>query len=183
LTELSTKKNSKRKQEIMFILILAAGVVVFSVFWGWSFTYHPPPDWKDVIPGVSGDKSTNITTGTFNVTVEQWSIVWWPSGSSPLDKCAIEIYNASSDVKLQEFTLATNGQETSVQHAGAGAKGSYYLKIQVYDSVEYEGSWYIRVLQYRPEPPYEVWIGWIVVIGIAAFLVYIGYASYKVLRE
>lgn len=170
-------------QEIKFMLILTVGVIVISVFWGWSFTYRPPPDWKDVIPRVSGDKSTNITTGTFNVTVERWSIIWSPSDSSPLDKCAIEIHNASDDVKLQEFTLATTWPMMSTGHEGTGAKGSYYLKIQVYDSREYEDSWSVQVREYRPEPPYEVWIAWTIVIVIAVVLVYVGYTSYKVLRE
>jgi len=174
-------------KEIRHILILVIGVVLFSVAAGWILTDQPPPsDWTNVIPTITGNKSMNITTSTFKVASEKWEIVWWPRDSNPLDKCAIEIYNASTDMKLQEFILSTDWPEISTGSEDIRTTGSFYLKIQVYQSQlgALNGMpWTIRVREYKPQPPFHVWIALIIVIGIAIILVYLGYESYKFLSK
>jgi len=180
MAALCSKENSKSIREIRYIAILVIGVVLFSAVGVWILTYKPPSDWENVIPTISGAKSTNITTDTFNITGEKWQIGWWPSSS--LDKCGIEIYNASTDMKLQQFTISTTGAEVNTDSGDIEETGSFYLEIQVNVGQEY-GSWIIRVREYKPQPPFHVWIVWIIVMGIATMLVYLGYESYKVFRE
>jgi len=104
-------------KDTRYILYLVIGSVLFWVAVVQIVTYQPPPDWINVIPTIEGYISKNLTTSTFDVTSEKWQILFWPSGSVPPDKCAIEIYDASTDMKLREFTLSTSWSEVSTGSA------------------------------------------------------------------
>jgi len=172
-------------KEIRFILILVIGGVLF---WavvaelGVLTQQSPTPDWRYVIPAIRDVKSMNITTSTFNVTGEKWQVLWYPGVSNPQDWCFVEIYNASTNVKLQEF----NWSETNAESGDIKTIGSFYLKIQVYKSqvVDARYHWTIAVWEYKPQPPPpQVWLALIILIAIATALAYIGYEIFKVFRE
>lgn len=163
------------------ILILAIGGVLFWVALGQYATSQSHLDWIDVIPYMHGQTSKNLTTSAFNVTGEKWGISWWPGGSG--NKCTIEIYDASTDMKLQEFTLSVNWPEVSAGTGDIETTGSFYLEIQVYTRIEHVESWIIRVREYKPQPPFLLWISWIIVVSATLAIGWVGYEVYKVMRE
>ena len=156
-------------KEIRYILVLVIGGTLFWVGTGLFATHLRPPhaDWIRVIPDIDGRGSMNLTTSTLEITGEKWE-VHWGSPPSPA-QCVVEVYNASTDEKLQEFTLSSG--ETKELNI----TGSFYLKIQVYGS---EGPWYISMSEYKPTP-IRKWIAWIAVIGIASLVVFFGYKKLR----
>lgn len=183
--ELASEKNSENTKVIVFILILVIGSVLFWVVTTELFILTPNPasDWRDVTPAISDKRSMNITTSTFNVVGEKWQVIWWPSGSDPQDWCGVEIYNASTDMRLQEFTLSTTWPEISTGSGDIETTGSFYLKIQAYKTgADVRYSWTVAVREYMPQPRFDVWLALIVLICIAVVLAYIGYEVYKVFR-
>jgi hypothetical protein len=133
-----------------------------------------------VIPAIGGYGSKNFTTNTFNISTEYWLLRWEPSESNPNHKCFVEIYNASTDEKLGELTLATDWLRHYVWSEKLHIRGSFYLEIQV---VTLARTWRIIVFAHNPQPDLRIWVSWIVVIGIVSVAVICGYQTYKVMRE
>ncbi len=152
-------------KEIRYILVLVIGVVLFAVGMGLALTYRPPSDWIKIIPAVAGSGSMNLTTITFDITSEKWLVsvgIDYPSQYSLVARFVVEVYNASTDEKLQEFTLSTNGVDISDIRL-LKMTGSFYLKIQAYGVYGPIGSWAIQVSEYNPSE-FPTWIAFIVVI-------------------
>jgi len=181
LNEFFSKANSKNGREITFMVILIIGGTLSFLVGVWIMTYTPPSNWKNAVPSMSDVKSMNITTSTFSVTRE-WRITFFPSNPGPREytpiSCAVEIYNASTDVMLRELNLTT---VDDMVRENVEITGSFYLKIQVHKSLWYGGSWAIRVEEYDPPPPFHLWVAGILLIGVAAGLAYLGYKTYRTL--
>jgi len=169
-------------KEIRYILILVIGSALFWVGVGLALTHPLPSDWIKVIPNVAGSGSMNLTTSTFDVTSETWLVSTRLDLTSQYSRGArliVEVYNASTDEKLQEFTftLSTDGVVFSESHV-LKMTGSFYLKIQAYGRI---GLWAIEVEEYKPSE-FPTWIEFIVMIGIALIVVVFGYEIYNVMK-
>ncbi len=175
-------------KKIRYMLILVIGGVLFWVALGQIMVYQPPPDWINAIPTIGGQMSKNLTTSAFNITRETWAVRW---GAPPHPAiCGIEVYNASTDEKLQEFTIPEDAyNRTSLPDYAYSmfvflkGKGSFYLKIQVYVPFRETGSWQVAVVEFKPAWTFKTWITCITVIGIGLPVVYIGYEIYKSIGE
>ena len=163
-------------KEIRYILILAIGCVLFWVGTVLIVTQlrPPPSDWRMVIPSIEGSGLMNLTTSTFNITGEKWSVGWYAAPPDPA-QCFVEVYNASTDEKLQEFTLYDNYNNYTKISKELNITGSFYLKIQVSGNK----SWSVRVRVYKPPPRFPTWIPWIAVIGITSLVAFFGYKKLR----
>jgi hypothetical protein len=124
----------------------------------------------------------NHTTNTFNISAEKWLLYWRPGEPNPNDECFVEIYNASTDEKLGELTLATDWEHSYVRSEELHIRGSFYLMIQVNIRSGNWEIWHIRIFEYNPQLDSCMVLGWIVVIGIASVAVICVYQTYEVMR-
>jgi hypothetical protein len=161
-------------KKILYIIVVVIGVCLFWVVSMLFFTSSPSSEWREVIPTIEGGGSMNHTTSTFNISAEKWLLYWEPREPNPNHKCFVEIFNASTDEKLGELTLATNWQLVRVFSEELQIRGSFYLKIQIMST----RGWQIKVFEYSPQPD---WLAWIVVIGIALVAVFVGYQTFRVM--
>jgi hypothetical protein len=172
-------------KQIRFILILAIGGVLFWVVLGLGLSYQPPSDWVNVIPSIDRLGSMNLTTSTFNITSDKWGVfssVRYPSQYSLSARFDVEVHNASTDEKLQQFTLSTDFVQIS-DSKELSLTGSFCLKIQVYGVYGEIGHWGIQAKEYNPQPSFPIWATVIAVIGIALLVVLIGYEIYGVISK
>ena len=160
-------------KEIRYILILVIGGVLFWVGTGLLATQLPPPPpskWHDVIPRIEGSGPMNLTTSTFHITGKKWDVWSYDEPPPDLAQWVVEVYDASTDEKLQEFTLSSDAKIYDVKELNI--RGSFYLKIQVSGNI---GNWHITVMEYKPPPRFPTWIALIAVIGVASLVAFFGY--------
>lgn len=167
-------------KKIRYILILVIGSVLFWVGTSLLVTQlrPPPSNWPAVIPEIEGRGSTNLTTSAFNITGEKWKVAWHAPFRELYNTSGIqlfvEVYNASTNEKLQEFAFSGNFTK-SYGSKELNTTGSFYMKIQVYGNA----TWQVRVREYKPPPGFPAWIAWIAAIGVASLVAFFGYKKLR----
>lgn len=140
----------KREHVIIGLLVLA--LVMISTFWAVSVIPNART-WQDV-DFWNGAKfwnlnldynnplNNNATTNQFQITGDQWRVIWSGGGGNIAAHFVIRVYDDSSNTVIKEITTNADNPFGS---ADLDSKGIYHLQIFINGF----SAWEVKALQYK----------------------------------